>query len=119
MKALVTRDSVCAGDDFDPPHARTIAVPATDTTDALVAAVVRAYPLANIRWRECHLVLSSGVPLAVVAQQWAEPKLTFSRKISDCDVHDNVVRLHFSYLAQVDPDLAFEVVGRLRLTSPA
>ena len=117
MKAFITRDSVAAGDDMDAPHTRTITVAATkasDDTAALIAAILRAYPLPGIAGGEATWCLSSAVPLAVVAQQWAKPR-TLECTLSDCDVRNNVVRLHFSYLAQLDPTIAFEVISRLRL----
>lgn len=37
------------------------------------------------------------------------------RPVSDCKIVDAVIRLHFTYLAQIDPEVAVEVVRRLRL----
>jgi hypothetical protein len=38
-----------------------------------------------------------------------------ARPVSDCKIVDGVVCLHFSYLVQVDPELAFDVLRRVRL----
>jgi len=117
MKAYFTRDSVAAGDDADAPHAREMELPDGISAEELVRTVCRNARLASIVGGRATWCLSSNVPLAVVAQQWAEPKLIGFpwRKMADLDVAGSVVRLHFSYFAQQDPDVVYAVLQRLTL----
>jgi hypothetical protein len=107
---------VCAGDDTD-AHDVVLDLPDAETLDALVASVVRAYALPGIQGGQATWCLASRRPIAIVAQQWSSPRmLTWrSRPVSDCKIVDGVVRLHFSYLVQVDPDIAYDVLSRIRL----
>jgi hypothetical protein len=116
MKVRVNRDSVCAGDDIE-AHDRLLDLPDAETLDALAANVLRAYELPRIQGGEATWCLASRRPIAIVAQQWASPRMVpwQTRPISDCKIVDGVVRLHLTYLAQVDPAVAYEVLRHLRL----
>jgi hypothetical protein len=116
MKVRVNRDSVCAGDDIE-AHDRLLDLPDVETLDALVASVLRAYELPRIQGGEATWCLASRHPIAIVAQQWASPRIVpwQSQPITGCKVVDGIVRLHFTYLVQTDPALAYEVLRRLRL----
>jgi hypothetical protein len=117
MKAYFTRDSVCAGDDGDAPHAREIDVPGPFDAATLVRAVVAAANLPSITGGQATWCVASLVPLAVVAQQWAEPRMVsfFPPKLGDLDTDGETVRLHFSYFAQCDPEAVYDELHRLRL----
>ena len=117
MKAYFTRDSVSAGDDVDAPHPREIRLTGDVTVERLVREVVSAADLPRIAGGRATWCVSSGVPLAVVAQQWSEPRpVSFiSPKLPELDLHDDTVKLHISYFAQQDLDAALEVLRRLQL----
>jgi hypothetical protein len=117
MKAYFTRDSVCAGDDGDAPHAREIDVPDPFDATTFIRAVVAAATLPSISGGQATWCLSSGVPLVVLAQQWPEPRMLsfIPPKLRDLDIDGETVRLHFSYLTQRDPEVVFDVLRRLRL----
>ena len=117
MKAYVTRDSVCAGDDGDAPHARTLELPDDMTHENLVRRVVEAVRLPSIIGGNASWCVSSGIPLAVIAQQWDEPKLLhfIPPKYAELDVSGDTIKLHFSYFAQQDPNVVFDVLYRLHL----
>jgi hypothetical protein len=116
VKVFVTRDSVAAGDDIE-SHDRKFKIPDVKDIPSLVREVVAGYDLPRIGMGQATWCLASGSPLAVVAQQWSEPKIIASAisRLTDCDIEHGVVRLHFSYLAQIDPTIAFDVLSRLRL----
>jgi len=116
MKAYVTRDSVAAGDDTD-DHSRTIVLPDFDDLRGLVTAVTGAYPLACISGGKATWVLSSGIPIAVIAQEWSAPLLVCGEAtgLSELDAKAGVLGLHFSYLAQIPPEQAVAVLKRLSL----
>jgi hypothetical protein len=117
MEICVTRDSVCAADDGDAPHQRILDVPDNRTVEPIVLAVVRAYDLPQISGGDATWSISSNIPLAVVAQQWPGPRMTspMPRNVAECDTSGNGLRLHFCYFAQLDPEVVFEVLERLRL----
>ena len=117
MKAYVTRDSVAAGDDVDAPHALTVNLPVVGDVRALVTAVTGSYSLPGISGGKATWVLSSGTSLAVIAQQWSRPRLVCweAIRISELDVNAGVLGLHFTYLAQIPPDQAVNVLRPLRL----
>src|SRR5262245_3242138 len=117
MEVQVTRESVAAGDDSYAPHQRIFTVPDSVTVEPVVLAVFRTYELPQIFGGHATWCVSSSVPLAVVAQQWPEPRMAsaFPRSIADCDRSGTRLKLHFSYFAQLDPEIVFEVLQRLRL----
>jgi hypothetical protein len=116
MKVRVNRDSVCAGDDVD-AHDVLLDLPDAETLDALVASILRAYELPRIQGGKATWCLASRRPIAIVAQHWSSPRMVpwQTRPVSDCKVVEGVVRIHLTYLAQIDPDVAYEVLRNLRL----
>jgi len=116
MQVRIDRDSVCAGDDVD-THDRVLSGPDSETLEGLVTNVVHAYALPLIAGGRATWCLASRRPIAVVAQEWRSPRMLpwQTRPVSDCKIVDGVVWLHFTYLAQIDPDVAFEVLRRLHL----
>jgi len=113
----VTRESVAAGDDIDAPHARTFALPAGTSLDTALATVMSARYLPSISGGLATWSVASGIPLAVIAQQWPAPRMLFG--VSDnpdaLDCAPGLLRLHFNYHAQLDPEIVLEVLRRLRL----
>ncbi|MEU3464033.1 hypothetical protein ABZ721_29280 [Streptomyces sp. NPDC006733] len=118
MKVLLTRDSVAMGDDTDAPHHHTADLPADLPLRAAVAAITGGGYLARIAGGRATWVLATGggTPIAVTAQQWGEPRLLVpgepalaacaaATRAADGETLDgDVVRWHFRYLAQEDPD---------------
>lgn len=115
MKAYVTRDSVCAGDDIDAPNARHFVVPDGLTVEAIIRHVISEVNLPHISGGKATWCISSKTPLAVIAQQWPEPKpIKFlTPKFSELDIVEDVFRAHISYFAQQDPTLVLEILARL------
>jgi hypothetical protein len=71
----LTRDSVAAGDDLDAPHRSTLLVPDDQITEALVAAIHASGYLPRIADGVATWSVVSDRPLAVIAQQWPEPRM--------------------------------------------
>ena len=118
MKAYITRDSVHIVDDTTAPNERRCKFRGDWSWAELVGEVWRASQLpSRIVGGQAAWVLSSGVPLAIAAQQWSEPRilpaLDLQRKF--LDIVDDQIRLHWSYLGTIDPSVAFDVLQRLRL----
>lgn len=117
MKAYVTRDSASAGDDHSAPHARGFSVPDDWSWETLVHQAWLLSDLPKIAGGKATWALSSNIPLAVAAQEWDEPALIW-RSEEDRDALDkseNEIRLHWTYFAQLDPDIVLGILRRLRL----
>jgi hypothetical protein len=121
MIVSVTRDSVCAGDDVDAPHEKEFSFPDTVPLDAVIKRVLSDSYLASIAGGFATWVVESEFPIAVVAQQWLSPRMLDPKQgLSgpfDTNTSD-VVRLHFRYLQQADPDATFERINRERASAP-
>ena len=117
MKLYITRDSVAAGDDFDAPHVRNATVPDDADVPQILNACLAASPLPSISSGDATWALSSGVPLAVIAQQWPTPKLIsqFPPNPKHLDIVDGTLRLHFTYFMQQPPNDVYSVLEQLRL----
>jgi hypothetical protein len=117
MKAYVTRDSVTAGDDVDAPHEIRLDLPYRWEWNGLIDEVWRSSRLPQIVGGCATWVLSSGIPLAIAAQEWKQPKPLFllEAEKSLVDVVEGELRLHWSYFAQYDPGVVGDIVSRLRL----
>jgi hypothetical protein len=117
VNLYVTRESVAAGDDIDAPHARTFALAPGASLETAVAVVLSAGYLPSISGGLATWSVVSGIPLAVVAQQWPAPRMLFhiASELEALDRHSGVLRLHFNYHAQLDPEIVLEVLRRLRL----
>ncbi len=118
MRLYITRDSVCAADDLDAPHACNGRIENTTSVGEVVAACLDISPLPNISGGKATWCLSSGVPLAVIAQQWTTPKLVsqFAPPIDHLDIDkDGTLRLHFTYFVQRDPHDVRNILSRLQL----
>lgn len=117
MKVFLSRDSVAAGDDTE-SHDMTMELEAKDALDP-IGRVIAARYLASIQGGQATWVAVSHRPIAVCAQQWPAPRLIFWRPV-DCKEllrAKDGVRLHFSYLAQLDPDLVHRALQRTAHTA--
>ncbi|HRX87300.1 MAG TPA: hypothetical protein P5572_19920, partial [Phycisphaerae bacterium] len=109
----LTRDSVAAGDDCDAPHSTHVIVPDCSTALEIVEEILRRKYLPSISGGRATWVVTSGAPFAVCAQEWAAPQAIGLQNVVRSLVRDDdKVRLHFSYLAQFDPDVVREVLSR-------
>ena len=116
MKIHITRDSVCAADDIN-PHVGKGSIADDADRDAIVEKSLQLNPLPQIIGGCASWVLSSGVPIAVIAQQWSAPKyfLSATAERKDFDIRDNTLRLRLAYFAQRDPNEVFADLSRPRL----
>jgi hypothetical protein len=121
LRIRVTRDSVAAGDDADAPHERVFAFADDPSPLAAIARIVADGYLARIAGGKAVWSAASGVPLAVVAQQWPGPRLVPWQEPtwSQLEQQDGSCRLHFNYHAQIDPDIVLRVLKDLKLRTGA
>ena len=117
MNLYVTRESVAAGDDVDAPHARTFALPHEASLETALVTVMSARYLPSISGGLATWSVASGIPLAVIAQQWPAPRMLsgVSDNLDALDRAPGLLRLHFNYHAQLDPEIVLEVLRRVRL----
>ncbi|MEV4758931.1 hypothetical protein AB0J86_28080 [Micromonospora sp. NPDC049559] len=104
----VDRGSVAAGDDAL-PHAQTIELSPETALADVVAHLRDRHFLAVIAGGKATWILVADRPLAVVAQQWEQPRFLVdpSRPIGSFAVEGRVA-LMFRYWKQHDPDHVFE-----------
>ncbi|WP_433478411.1 hypothetical protein ACQPZP_16060 [Spirillospora sp. CA-142024] len=92
------------------PHAQTIELPPETSLARVVAHLLERHFLATIAGGKATWILVAGGPLAVVAQQWDEPRFLVdpSRPIGSFAAEGGGVSLMFRYWKQNDPDRVFE-----------
>lgn len=111
LRVHLTRDSVAAGDDLDAPHTHRVTVPDCETGVALVAEILKHPYLPGISGGKATWVVTSHEPFAVCAQEWPEPKtLKFPVPIEHLATEGGEIRLHFSYMGQIEPKTVFDVL---------
>ncbi|MGF1426117.1 hypothetical protein [Kitasatospora sp. LaBMicrA B282] len=97
------------GDDVFAPHEQERHLPDNITIRGAIEAIIADRYLALIYGGQATWVLETvgGNPIAVVAQQWNEPRLLNAGHglLASLSDSDGDLRLHFAYLAQRDPDL--------------
>lgn len=118
MKLYLTRDSVAAGDDVDAPHFMEIEGPTTEDLGAAIARVLATGYLPRISGGKATWSVASNRVVAVLAQQWSQPKLLYGYDTSykDLDVVEGRLRLHFNYHGQEEPETVLRILRRVRLT---
>lgn len=115
MRLYVSRDSVCAGDDTDAPHARVFDVPGTPDVAGAVEHVLASGYLPSIAGGLATWSIVSAIPVAVVAQQWPKPRHFMVAGLRHVDYVADTLRLHFNYHAQIDPETVRNVLWGMRL----
>ncbi|RKN40142.1 hypothetical protein [Streptomyces hoynatensis] len=108
MRVRVDRSSVAMGDDAL-PHAETLDVPPGASLAEVVDGIVAGHFLATIAGGRATWVLVADRPLAVLAQQWDEPRylVDAARPIGSFAAADGEVSLLFRYWKQRDPAHVF------------
>jgi hypothetical protein len=119
MKLYLTRDSVAAGDDVDAPHLMEIEGPAAEDVSAAIAYVLGIGYLPRISGGKATWSVASNRIVAVLAQQWSQPKLLrgYDTSCKGLDVAEGRLRLHFNYHGQEEPETVLKILRRVRLTA--
>jgi len=119
MKIILTRESVAMGDDIDAPHHFEMTLAAGASLYAIIRVVFQSNYLASIAGGKATWTVISRIPIAVVAQQWGEPKmLTPVPSLHSLNFSDDVLSLHFDYRAQQDPNLVYKEFQRVHSRHP-
>ena len=111
MEVHLTRDSVANGDDAYPKE---LIINDDAGLVEILRVVSRSNFLASIGGGKATWTVISRIPIAVVAQQWVEPKMLMPvPSLSSLNFLGNALSLHFDYCVQQDPDLVYEEFQRV------
>jgi hypothetical protein len=107
---VIWRDSVAAGDDADAPHEWLLSAAPDASVADVVERIASAHYLASISGGEATWILEGDRPLAVVAQQWTEPRFLVDPALPVADLVSPSARPHVNarYWCQVSPELVFD-----------
>jgi len=113
----VERDSVCAADDADAPHARGFAFKGNESLAEALSAIIDTGYLPTIAYGKATSIVEADKPLAVVAQQWSLPEFLVdpATQLTDCLSGVDLEHLYFRYWCQADPRVVFD---RLKAGQP-
>jgi hypothetical protein len=105
MSVTIWRDSVAAGGDVDAPHERVVRLAADSSVRTLVAKGIAAGYLPTIADGRATWILEGRRPIAVLAQQWTEPRWLVDPETSIAELRRESGRPQFQvvYWCQVDP----------------
>jgi len=116
---ITVKLSRCSVHAADEPRAVEFKVSEETTVSGLISEIIEMKYLASIHGGEATWSLVSTQPLAVIAQQWAEPKLlswaSFHPEVHALAGESKVLPLHLNYHAQQDPDIVYNVLRRFKL----
>lgn len=109
------RDSVCAGDDCE-SHARPFVASLGALMPELIQLATSACRLAGIAGGNATWIVEAGgyggKPIAVVAQQWEEPRLLVPEPTTVEDLFaDHKTKIFFKYWCQANPDAVFNALA--------
>jgi hypothetical protein len=105
IKITVTRDSVCAGDDFNPPHEKRYRFQDDELLKSVLQTLQAKYLPNNVSGGKATWTADLIKPFAVLAQQWKEPELIVDPELTIYEfIKSDMTRIHFSYLAQESPE---------------
>jgi hypothetical protein len=109
---VLWRDSVAAGDDADAPHEWRMPISGETTIADVATRIASAGWLASITTGEATWIVEGARPLAVLAQQWPEPRHLVAPSTRVHDLVDRAGKPHLQarYWLQVNPDRVFEAL---------
>ncbi|MES2545280.1 MAG: hypothetical protein V4548_10370 [Bacteroidota bacterium] len=115
----VTRDSVAMSDDFDAPHLIIINVDVDAKINEILDLIKRLKYLPKIAGSYATWSVASNQPLAIIAQEWTEPKLICSPEypVQGLNEFYNIEKLHFNYYAQENPDTVYKILSTFKKAS--
>ncbi len=111
MKVILSRSSVCAGDDVLAPHWKEFEAHGIESAKDLLHHILQLRYLPSIAGGRATWSVVSGENLGIIAQQWNEPKAfsVLSLKRLDYDKKGRL-KIHLNYHEQIDPNLVYDVL---------
>jgi hypothetical protein len=114
-RIILTRESVSMGDDaFD--HTLEIEISQDWNISQILESIVKMNYLPKIQNGQATWSLSYNKPLAILAQQWNEPKIICNADFPypNSTKYINIEKLHFNYHAQLDPSTVYTVLREFK-----
>ena len=98
------------GDDIDAPHFKETTISENATSLDLAREILGMRYLANIGIGEATWSIATDIPVAIIAQQWEEPKLITSvnSTVKELAKGEDCLKVHINYHCQEDPDETLE-----------
>jgi hypothetical protein len=114
---IIWRDSVAAGDDFNPPHAKKIKAESDETIEKVLEKILDIYYLPSIIGGKATWIVEGKFPLAVIAQQWSKPYYLVDASTPIGNLVELVGdhQLKFIYWCQAEPN---EVIASIKQGKP-
>lgn len=117
ITVLFDRTSVCAGDDVD-SHSQTVVLPSGLEPQDFLNRLLGQVQLPLISGGEAVWCISGKVPLAIVAQEWSLPRILDTISFQGHLTREtSQLSLYASYLAQIDPNVAYDILSRIRFST--
>jgi hypothetical protein len=116
-KIVLTRESVCQGDDVFAPNKEVIYLSENKNITELIEIILAKNYLAKISGGQATWVMKNeGAKLAVIAQQWKSAKFLINEKlpIGNLKKNQDFFRIHFDYLTQQDPEIVYHDLASLK-----
>ncbi|MCE5286096.1 MAG: hypothetical protein LLG02_09660 [Pelosinus sp.] len=113
---FINRDSVCMGDDMD-SHEVKLEINDATTVYYLTLKIRETKYLPSIGGGKATWVLKyNNEPLAVVAQEWTEPKYLINKneRVKKLLIEGGKPEIYFEYILQENPDIVFSKLRNAR-----
>lgn len=115
MKVYIERTSVSMGDDMDAPYKKEFEIPDGTPIDWIVKNLISSGYLPLIAGGHATWSVFSNVPVAIVAQEWLDPKILPLLSMNKLDFRDSNLWIFVNYHAQINPDIVYKILWGLRL----
>ncbi len=104
IKFYLTRDSVCAGDDIDPPHNKTFSFNRNKEISGILREIKEKYLPKIQGGKATWIAKHKGKAIAVLAQEWEELKFIDRETANEIFIESNKeIEIYIEYLAQYNP----------------
>lgn len=113
MKVYLQRASVSMGDDVDAPHSKEFEVCDGISIERIIKDNIQSDYLPIVAGGYATWSVFSNIPIAIIAQEWLEPKTFFIPK-NKLDIQDDTLRIFVNYHAQISPDIVYNIFRGLQ-----
>ena len=103
-------------DDVQAPHEQEFELPDETDIKQIIRSISSTSYLPTIQGGKATWVAVSNIPIAVLSQEkWGEPRMLHYLFEESFNKKNGVLRIHFNYQMQLDPDVVYKVLSRLTL----
>lgn len=115
IKIMLTRDSVCAGDDFDGLHKKILNLYPDESVNKLIDKIFEIKYLPTISGGKATWVVKTNtINIAVLAVQWNQVKYFIDDKLTldKLGLIDNKLNINIEYYTQIDPEYIYKEISK-------